>query len=760
MIFLLAFIAFWIGMILIAIVGIKNGDPYRLVYATDYEGVTCGKDAKSDTSLVYFPRINKDIVDQSGKSPVDMSFYGICVKECPASGTYICNYDTQKEIDAGTGKYKTQREAFQNPRNKLSGYSDGPCWYVPMEMESVFFRCLPKEAPAANTTERCKNPNGGYYGTLDSDGHVINTTRLEDGTWVDDKTYYYLDQKSGYYKPKANCAAKEVEMTSISTKQGAENPLMDQLATTVATVARWGGDVSTVKMELAICGLAVSMVLCFLYLFLLKKFGGCIIWSTIYIVIIGCITLSFCLAFKAGMIGEDQFAGLSDQIAEAKALSGGTASASFEKQEKNQTLYKIFAWISIIVTLILFIVILFMRKNVRVAIAIMQEASAVVGHIPVLIAWPLIPYCMLLVLLGYWVVVGAYIYTTASVSAADFSDAAGDLTGGQNITIQAVETSNLVNFMSAYHLFGLLWTNQLIQAISMCTIAGAGAEYYWTRDKSELSRLPVARSFYRVCRYHLGSLAFGALIIAIIQFVRICLEYLDKKTKNLQASNFAIKLFMKAVKCCLCILEKVVKYISRNAYIVVAMKGKSFCSATVNAFKLLFANIKQIAITAAISSFMLLLGKIAIAIGCTVILYIMIEANSAYKQGGLEELSSPMMPVFICFVISWFIATSFMNVYGMTVDTLLLCYCEDRAVNKEGTYFMSDRLLKAINVKPSKTASDGEDDADADSSADGGDSYGKKATPAPKANKTKAATKKAPKPTSTKVESFDAADVF
>ena len=33
-------------------------------------------------------------------------------------------------------------------------------------------------------------------------------------------------------------------------------------------------------------------------------------------------------------------------------------------------------------------------------------------------------------------------------------------------------------------------------------------------------------------RYHIGSLAFGSLIIAIIQMMRVVLEYLDHKIKG------------------------------------------------------------------------------------------------------------------------------------------------------------------------------------------------------------------------------------
>ena len=87
----------------------------------------------------------------------------------------------------------------------------------------------------------------------------------------------------------------------------------------------------------------------------------------------------------------------------------------------------------------------------------------------------------------YWVGIGAYIYTVADLSIEDFTAAAGTIAAAagsganatSSVTVKAMSSSKLVNLMSAYHLFGLLWTNNLIQAISMCTIAGVCTEYYW-----------------------------------------------------------------------------------------------------------------------------------------------------------------------------------------------------------------------------------------------------------------------------------------
>lgn len=93
-------------------------------------------------------------------------------------------------------------------------------------------------------------------------------------------------------------------------------------------------------------------------------------------------------------------------------------------------------------------------------------------------------------------------------------------------------------FLLAYHFFGLLWTNQFLQGIVMVTVAGAVSEYYFSKaraqsglmarrasggarnvraqDKDALNK-PTWHALKRVFRFYLGSIAFGSLIIAIVQ---------------------------------------------------------------------------------------------------------------------------------------------------------------------------------------------------------------------------------------------------
>lgn len=66
-------------------------------------------------------------------------------------------------------------------------------------------------------------------------------------------------------------------------------------------------------------------------------------------------------------------------------------------------------------------------------------------------------------------------------------------------------------------------------------ISGAVAQWYFTANKKDdLPRTPCVSACCRTARYHLGSIAFGSFLIALVQLIRIALAYIDQKTKAAQ----------------------------------------------------------------------------------------------------------------------------------------------------------------------------------------------------------------------------------
>ncbi len=71
-----------------------------------------------------------------------------------------------------------------------------------------------------------------------------------------------------------------------------------------------------------------------------------------------------------------------------------------------------------------------------------------------------------------------------------------------------------------YFVFGTLWTNALLSAITIFVIAAACAVWYFSKAPGVKLDSPVSTGFYMAFRYHFGSLAFGSFVIALIQFVQ------------------------------------------------------------------------------------------------------------------------------------------------------------------------------------------------------------------------------------------------
>lgn len=74
--------------------------------------------------------------------------------------------------------------------------------------------------------------------------------------------------------------------------------------------------------------------------------------------------------------------------------------------------------------------------------------------------------------------------------------------------------------------------------------------------------------------------------------IRLVLEYIDHKLKKYD--NELTKAVLCCCKCCFWCLEKFLKFLNQNAYIMCAIHGKNFCASAKDAFMLLMRNIIRV----------------------------------------------------------------------------------------------------------------------------------------------------------------------
>jgi choline transporter-like protein 2/4/5 len=95
------------------------------------------------------------------------------------------------------------------------------------------------------------------------------------------------------------------------------------------------------------------------------------------------------------------------------------------------------------------------------------------------------------------------------------------------------EKLSWVGYYHLYNFFGLIWALCFISDFGDMVLAGSFAGWYWTLDrKKDLPLFPLTSSLLRTLRYHLGTLAFGSLVVSLIKALRYFLEYLDFKLRE------------------------------------------------------------------------------------------------------------------------------------------------------------------------------------------------------------------------------------
>eukprot|EP00732_Lithocolla_globosa_P002670 Lithocolla_globosa_v1_NODE_1836_length_2305_cov_1.876444.p2 type:complete len:212 gc:universal NODE_1836_length_2305_cov_1.876444:1523-2158(+) len=198
-------------------------------------------------------------------------------------------------------------------------------------------------------------------------------------------------------------------------------------------------------------------------------------------------------------------------------------------------------------------------------------------------------------------------------------------------------------------------------------------------------------AFYRTCRYHLGSLALGSMIIAIVQFIRYLLMKLEYALKG--KSNPFLQYLLKCLQCLFLCVQRFLEFLNTNAYIEIAVYGYSFCKAAKRAFDLILRNIVRIVTVHKLGDFLLFCGKLIVSVGSAALGNYLIATYA-------DDPTFWVVPVLTIFVISYCIAYVFMSVLDMAINTIFLSFCEDGERNDgsaDKPYYCVKQLSKYMD---------------------------------------------------------------
>ncbi|XP_073090240.1 choline transporter-like protein 5 isoform X4 [Manis javanica] len=377
-----------------------------------------------------------------------------------------------------------------------------------------------------------------------------------------------------------------------------------------------------------------------------------------------------------------------------------------------------------IVEALVILMLIFLRERIRISIVLLKEGSKAIGYIPTTLIYPFLTFIFLSICISYWAVIAVYLATsgvpiykvitpegqckyennTCDPEIFNTTEIAKTCPGAQCIFVSYGGKSLYHQYITTFQIFNMfvfLWLINFIIALGQCALAGAFASYYWALKKpDDIPPYPLFTSFGRAIRYHTGSLAFGSLILALIQMYRLVLEYLNKHLKD--AQNRISKFLQCCLKCCFWCLENVVKFLNRNAYVMIAIYGKNFCRSARDAFNLMMRNILKVAVMDRVTDFVLILGKILVS-GCIgVLAFLLFTQRIPMIIEGPTSLNYYWVPLLTVIIGAYLVAHGFFSVYAMCIDTIFICFCEDLERNDGSTekpYFIAPTLHGILNKK-------------------------------------------------------------
>jgi len=417
-------------------------------------------------------------------------------------------------------------------------------------------------------------------------------------------------------------------------------------------------------------GVGAAMFLSFFWVVLLRLFSKVFIWVSIVLSNVGLCGAAVWLYFY--------WKSLSSSTTTVSSTNVSVTTSSTASAWEISTAQGVFIGTAIIAGVILLITI-FLARRLKLAIELIKDTGRALVSMPLLLLFPMFIYVLVGGLGIYFVYVSLYILTIE-----------------ESLTLPLVSlgvNSNLKTYFEYFHLFGFLWGIFFLLGISDVTIAGSIANFYWLHDKNTRLNKPIGTALWRTLRYHLGSICLGSLIIALVDLIRIFVWQIQRQARA--SNNIVLKYVLGCVQCCLGFLNKIVKLINKNAFIQMAITGKSFCKSAKSAVALLVSNSLKLLVVNLITSYILFISKVAISGLCGLAAYFYLKTYTPWT------LNYTFVPVAFVIFESFVIANIFLNVYNVGIDTLFICFLDDLHENDgspERPYHMSSALQKIANI--------------------------------------------------------------
>lgn len=725
---LIIFVCFIIGWVYIAGYAFSIGDLSRSLVPTDSNNVKCGLDSGfRNKNKLFFYDLNKCLDIMTPLTGCDTK--QVCVESCPDE-TFIWTNSTKSITEFNALKEKLicdsniDKNILKTEKDVINAIDNKHCsgWYL--RSKSILNHCvwdfskdLCNILPKAITGRNKRGAHEIHPDNLISISHLTNTIPE------------FINITKKY--------CSESSMTEIKDKIEQSKSNLHRIIDTVVSKFDYndkdlGENISQDlknSWKIILIAFIGHIFVALLFILLLRWLAGPLLWISICGVIFG-LSISFVFSFQ-------QYLHLRGTHRVDNHAINLKAKVENILENDRFWLYTtiVLGAILTIISLIVFVI----RKRIKIAVALIKESSKAIIHIKSSIFFPIFPGILYIFVTILSIIIMLHLNSIGensfkmiqrNVSRTTVSNEECVCIGPESKPYKLGDACEPELFEQYCHLkndirkacvytscafseivkepktqwymllnvFGFLWVTFFISAYEDMVLACTFSLWYWTFDKKKIPKLPLLKAMWITTCYHLGTLAFGALILAICRMIRYMLELIEKRVKSVD--NVITRAIICCMKCFFWILENFLRFLNHNAYITCAIHSTNFCASSRKAFNLITQNIIRVYAVDRVSTFLFFLSKLLVT-SCTSYITYLILTTYPNKFG----IHYALVPAVLVGIIGYAMAHFIFSTYSMAVDTLFFCFLEDSLENDgsaEKPYYMSKELCKLLGKSKRK----------------------------------------------------------
>lgn len=259
---------------------------------------------------------------------------------------------------------------------------------------------------------------------------------------------------------------------------------------------------------------------------------------------------------------------------------------------------------------------------------------------------------------------------------------------------QIIESNGLVYTLAIYLVFDLFWQIEVIINVIQTTVAGLIATVLLAAG--QISN-PTWMAFKRAGTISFGSIAFGSLLVSLIQTIRFLVSMISDDRNSI---------FAAIADCLLGLIEGLVKYFNYYAYTYIAIYGNSYIESAGQVYQLIKGRGIDSIINDNLIGTVFTLVSLVIGLSCSLVSHFVykswIKGIIEAGKGGIGMNLDPMAAVALLSIavglVGIVIPLVISEVFKSAATAIFVCYAEEaQAIQANKPELFQELRIRDVN---------------------------------------------------------------